>query len=52
MRHPDPGAQSNFEQIQRSLGEVSDPAVPSTTLLEFQDFASPALSLTASAEED
>jgi DNA recombination protein RmuC len=38
--------------INRTLREVSDPGVPSNTLLEFADFASPALSLAASVEEE
>jgi DNA recombination protein RmuC len=38
--------------INRTLREVSDPGIPSTTLLEFEDFASPNLSLAASVEED
>jgi DNA recombination protein RmuC len=38
--------------INRTLREVSDPNVPQSTLLEFSDFASPALSLAAGAEED
>jgi DNA recombination protein RmuC len=38
--------------INRTLREVSDPAVPSNTLLEFSDFANPALSLAASGEEE
>jgi DNA recombination protein RmuC len=38
--------------INRTLREVSDPTVPSTAPLEFEDFASPNLSLAASVEED
>jgi DNA recombination protein RmuC len=38
--------------INRTLREVSDPGVPSSTLLEFADFASPGLSLAAGSEED
>jgi DNA recombination protein RmuC len=38
--------------INRTLREVSDPTVPANTLLEFSDFASPALSLAAEAEDE
>jgi DNA recombination protein RmuC len=38
--------------INRTLREVSDPTIPSPTLLEFSDFASPALSLAAGGDED
>jgi DNA recombination protein RmuC len=38
--------------INRTLREVSDPTVPSTVPLEFEDFDSPNLSLAASVEED
>jgi DNA recombination protein RmuC len=38
--------------INRTLREVSDPGVPSSTLLEFADFASPGLSLAAGGEEE
>jgi DNA recombination protein RmuC len=38
--------------INRTLREVSDPSIPSPALLEFADFASPALSLAAGGEEE
>jgi DNA recombination protein RmuC len=38
--------------INRTLREVSDSASSTPTLLEFQDFAAPGLSLAASAEND
>ena len=38
--------------INRTLREVSDPSIPSTVPLEFDDFASPGLSLAAAAQED
>jgi len=37
--------------INRTLRDVSDPAVPSSATLEFEDFAVPDLSLAASSEE-
>jgi len=38
--------------INRKLRDVSDPAVPSSATLEFEDFAVPDLSLAASSDED
>jgi DNA recombination protein RmuC len=38
--------------INRTLREVSDPSIPSTVPLEFDDFASPGLSLAAASQED
>ncbi|MDP9039010.1 MAG: DNA recombination protein RmuC [Acidobacteriota bacterium] len=38
--------------INRTLRDVSDPSVPATAALEFEDFARPALSLVAASEED
>jgi DNA recombination protein RmuC len=38
--------------INRTLREVSDPGTPARSLLEFEDFATPALSLAASVEEE
>lgn len=38
--------------INRTLREVSDPGIPSTVPLEFEDFASPGLSVAAATEEE
>jgi DNA recombination protein RmuC len=38
--------------INRTLREVSDPSIPSTVPLEFDDFATPGLSLAAASQEE